>query len=559
MNKPPANASHQQQIQALQEEVARLKDFSELSSDWYWEQDANLCFTGFSGMSPEMLRRKQSDFIGRRRWDMSISGVSPEELAAHIRCCMAHKAFHEFEYDILSAQGEVQRFSISGRPVFDAEGEFCGYRGVGRNITNLHKAEQAVRDSEQKLAQIIAGSAVPIFVINCAHQITHWNLACENITGVNASEVLGHSAAWKGFYGASRPTLADLVIDKATQETLDYYYEDKYSPSSLIPGAYEAESFFPHMINGGRWLYFTAAPLLDGQGNTIGAIETLQDITAKKEAESAEREHWQSLQEAHAELQSTLHQLVQAKKLAALGRLVAGVAHELNTPIGNALMGSTSLQLKLQALDQSCNDNTLSRSHLETFRSECHQIIDLLNDSLNRCGSLIRRFRELANDRRQDRYCTYSPEEIITEVLGLFGKQIDSRNVVVSSQIESHTRLTGYPEAFAQIISILLENSLIHGVGSAGNISIKAQQETDQVKFEYKDDGRGMDAETIAHAFDPFFSTQFGQGESGLGLYRAFNLVTVILGGKIDLSSELGKGVTVTLTLPNEAPENISD
>ena len=139
-------------------------------------------------------------------------------------------------------------------------------------------------------ALILDGSPIPSFVIDAKHKVVHWNRALAQLTGIPAKEVIGTHHQWRAFYRAHRPVMADLVLDGATAGLLEKFYAGKYRASALIPGAYEAEDFFPAFGESGRWVSFNAAPLKDAEGKTIGCIETLQDITLRKAAEDAQRE-----------------------------------------------------------------------------------------------------------------------------------------------------------------------------------------------------------------------------------------------------------------------------
>lgn len=283
----PADVGSQEEAQHRYAEIERLRDFAELSSDWFWEQDAQLRFSHFSGIHVARIARSPDSVIGLTRWELPIR-VPQMELEAHIAACRRHEAFQDFEYDIASADGSYQRFSVSGKPVFDGDGNFCGYRGIGRNITVLHRARQALRRHEQQLLQIIENSPVAVFVIDETHRITHWNRACEHLTGIRATEVVGTRDAWRGFYETERPTLCNLVLDSADDAKISSYYGRQHTPSSVIPGGHEAEMFFPQ--NAYRktcWLFFTAAPIFDSLGNKTGAIETLQDVTDRHRATEA--------------------------------------------------------------------------------------------------------------------------------------------------------------------------------------------------------------------------------------------------------------------------------
>jgi PAS domain S-box-containing protein len=138
------------------------------------------------------------------------------------------------------------------------------------------------RSRIQTLTQIVQATSIPTFVIDNKHRIVHWNVACENLTGIAGYEMLGSKKQWLAFYDKKRPVLADLMLDAASEEEIVKYYGGKCRRSTVIEGAYEAEDFFPDLGERGKWLFFTAAPLKDGERRITGAIETLQDMTERK-------------------------------------------------------------------------------------------------------------------------------------------------------------------------------------------------------------------------------------------------------------------------------------
>lgn len=147
-----------------------------------------------------------------------------------------------------------------------------------------------LRQNQDRLLHIVEGITIPTFVINKNHIVTHWNQACANITGVPAAEVIGTRQQWRAFYSFERPVMADLIVDQVIEHMVVKHYGSKYVRSKIIAEAFEAEDFFPHFGEAGKWLYFTAAPLKDDNGQICGAIETLQDVSDRRKAELALKE-----------------------------------------------------------------------------------------------------------------------------------------------------------------------------------------------------------------------------------------------------------------------------
>jgi len=270
-------------IEELELENERLNVFSKLSTDWFWEQDESFVFIDFSGQHLHRLYGIEHKLKGSKRWELDIKAIPPSDIEEHKLCCERHEEFIDFQYIVKDKDGNDQCVSVSGVPFFDDNGVFAGYRGVGTNITKLYNTKSALEKAKQHCKQLVDRNPIASFSIDNDHKVTHWNRSCELLSGINESDIIG-CEAWKGFYASRRPVLADLVLDGAFDGAFEKHYGQNVRKSLLVPGAYEAEYYFPNLQQG-CWLLFTATLLYDDEGIVNGAVEVLQDITHQKEQE----------------------------------------------------------------------------------------------------------------------------------------------------------------------------------------------------------------------------------------------------------------------------------
>jgi PAS domain S-box-containing protein len=559
-----------------EEAELRYKNYSELAADWYWEQDENFCFTYFSREFAEITGVSLPLTIGKTRWE-GLGSLESEGIdwAGHIRTHQAHLPFRDFEYPSDRGNRPIW-FRVSGRPKFDEEGRFLGYVGVATEVGDYKRAEQeALRagierdETRTRLAQIVDGSPVAAFVLDRERHITHWNRACENLTGVSATTALGTNEAWRYFYKNERPTMADLIVSgeagRKVGEDVDRFYANKWRRSTIIDGAFEAEGFFPNFGETGCWLYFTAAPLRDDTGQVIGAIETLRDITEQRHAESALNERAEALQHALKDLgtvienlEQTQDELVRSEKLAALGSMVAGVAHELNTPIGNSLMVASHLVETSKRMKESLKTG-LKKSMLDEFLGDTDTAGDVLVRNLSKAAELVSSFKQVAVDQTSSQRRRFNLAEMVAEVVTSLGPTIKKTPFIVEQSISTNILMESFPGPLGQVVTNLINNGIIHAFDGlkTGHIRIEAEKPADgePLVLKISDDGKGIPASILPRIFDPFFTTRLGQGGSGLGLNIVHNMVFGILGGRITADSIPGEGSCFTLVLPLTAPQ----
>ena len=276
--------------------------------------------------------------------------------------------------------------------------------------------------------------------------------------------------------------------------------------------------------------------------------EHLEELVAARTAE---------LSAALDTLSLTQEELVRRDKLAALGDLVAGVAHELNTPIGNSLVVATTMAEHARLLEGSVAEG-LRRSTLQTYLGQAREAGDILIRNLHRAAALVASFKQLAVDSSASQRRIFSLSDLLTELaLPLRISAVGRRPITIELAIEPGLSMDSYPGPLSQVIANIVDNCLVHAFDAHAEGSIRisaARRARDLVAIAITDNGTGIAPELTARVYDPFFTTKLGSGGSGLGLHVAHNIVTGVLGGRIELLSTLGEGSTFTLVLPAVAP-----
>lgn len=463
------------------------------------------------------------------------------------------------------------------------------------------------------LSQIVDGDPVPTLVIGADHRITHWNKACVLATGRSAEEMVGSNRQWEAFYDSERPIMADLIVSGALDENFARYYANKYRRSVLIPGAFEAEDFFPNFGEQGSWLYFTAAPLRDAEGKVIGAIETLQDVTERHKAESALREHQQhlerlveqrtaqlaelnsqlaedikrreaaeaelqrrydELQRLNSELSNAHQQLVQSEKMASIGQLAAGIAHEINNPIGFVQSNIGSLEkylaniLSVLAAYEEAESSlpeerreaiqSLRRSlELDYLKEDIPALLGESKDGIVRVRKIVqdlKDFSRVGNSRTWELADLHSG---IDSALNIVANQIKYSADVVR-EYGALPEVECLPFELNQVFMNLLVNAAHAMREPRGRITIRTGVSGANVWLEFSDNGVGIPADIRQKVFDPFFTTKpVGQG-TGLGLSLSYGIIQKHRGA-IEVDSEVGLGTTFRITLPIRRAESAQE
>lgn len=588
-------------------------------------------------LSAAVILHRGSNMIYVNRAAEKIFGYSREELLQMTFFDLAHPKVKEtlrqrgaarlrgeqlpsvYEAPFLNKAGETRWLEITACRIEYED----GYAALGTaiDITERKQAEAARRHTQQMLQQIIDGDPVPTFVINAKHQVTHWNTACSLITGTPAEQVVGTCRAWSGFYAEERPVLAELIVDGAIESRIDSLYGSGIRRSSIIPGAYEAEAFFPNFGEHGRWLFFTAAPLRDAKGSVIGAIETLVDISERKQAEDALRHAHDELEtlvqrrtlqlaqakaaleediaqrqaseaevrqrnaelvEVNARLQEAQEQLVQSEKMASIGQLAAGVAHEINNPIGYVQSNLTTLERYLADMQAVLATMEGAVAQLPAGHPAAQAVAQikqerdfefLLEDLptlMQQSQEGIVRVRKIVADLKDFSHVDASQEwqwanlhQGLDSTLNIVNNEIKYRAEVVR-EYGQLPDIECLPSQLNQVFLNLLVNAA-HAMpdGQMGTITLRSghapgqdgQPESGQVWVEVADTGHGIPTDKLKRIFDPFYTTKpVGKG-TGLGLSLSYGIVQKHH-GHIHVASEPGRGTTFRIVLPVRQPQN---
>ncbi|WP_372747256.1 ATP-binding protein [Litorivivens sp.] len=297
--------------------------------------------------------------------------------------------------------------------------------------------------------------------------------------------------------------------------------------------------------------------LFDSFNAMLEQIQTRDDDLKKARLELEQRVA--ETEQANATLNATLtrlketqDQLVHQEKMASLGSLVAGVAHEINTPIGVGVTAASTLQGATEETSAAYENGKLTDSGLRKFMGTATQSASILLTNLNRAASLIQSFKQVAVDQTSSEVRTFNLRDYLDEVFLSLRPKLKKTHLEVSLNVPEELNLYSYPGALSQIVTNFVMNSLVHGYpdSTSGELSVVVEDLGEEIILHYRDDGVGINTTDLQRVFDPFFTTRRGAGGSGLGMHIVYNLVTQQLNGIIKLESEPGKGVHAMIRMP---------
>ncbi|HVX78751.1 MAG TPA: PAS domain S-box protein [Bradyrhizobium sp.] len=466
--------------------------------------------------------------------------VEPEVRAVYQSMMRRDGMVREFEYQVRRRDGKILWLSDSATAVRDESGEIVRYEGTVRDITDQKRAEQAIAEGRRLLQQVIDTVPAVINVKDRQLRYVLMNRYMAGIFGIEPADALGR-------------TTSDLMSRYGSQKTDENDKRVLATKNSL--GFYE-EEYMDVFGNQRQWLV-NKMPLLDAEGEIERIVTVALDIGERKRGELEMRKAKDAAEAALRNLRETQNSLIEAEKLAALGRLVAGVAHEVNNPVGISLTVASSLERKTAIFASEVERGDLRRSRLNDFLQTSRDASAQLVANLNRAAELIQSFKQVAADRNYSDQRTFDLGDLTEQVVMSLRPGLRKHHLTLNVNCQPNLAMNSYPGPYGQVLTNLFLNSVAHAFpdGKPGMVHIDVREYgEDNVEVVFADNGCGMSLDVRRRAFDPFFTTRRDQGGTGLGLHIVYSIVTTRLGGRLDLDSEPGKGTRIRMILPRTAP-----
>ncbi len=490
--------------------------------------------------------------------------VHPDDRAhfrdALVACVKGTQDLFECSYRSADLEGQWRWLLSRGR-VFarDVQGRAIRMVGTTFDISDLRASEQARRSSEDRLNLALWGSGDEIWDIDLVKGHVRRENRLES-TELGSETQFPRLIDYMEFvHPADQGKLRDALIAHV-KGSVDHF-----------------ECSYRTRARAGGWIWLLGKGRVlerDAAGRALRMVGTNRDISQLKQVEDDLRRlneelevrvqrRTEALLKSNSELKHTLEQLtrmqrqlVESEKLAALGGLVAGVAHEINTPLGVGVTAASHLQQETVRLLRAVEQGRMTRSDLDHYLEQAQLSSDLVLRNLDRASQLVRSFKQVAVDQSSEQRRAFRLREYLDEILLSLHPRIKKLRTEVDIDCDPDLVMDTYPGALYQIIVNLVINSLVHAFDEqhSGRIGISALLSGDDVVIDYRDDGKGMPEAVLKRVFEPFFTTRRGSGGSGLGLHIVYNLATQVLGGSVTCDSTPGAGTHFRLVLPRLAP-----
>ena len=420
---------------------------------------------------------------------------------------------------------------------------------VRQLVRSLNEKAEELTQSEASFSGLFLSNPLPSICIDHEGMLIEVNNSFVQSSGYSRDQLISKKIEEFGFLtdGESHEDISQKIL---TSDVFELAVHLRLENGNIRHYLLSTSSF--SLVSGKR----IVATLIDQTDRLMAEkAQHLLNIELEKRVDDRTKE----LTDTLAKLKRTQNELMQVEKMASLGAMVAGVAHELNTPIGNALMVASTLSDVHRDFVKGSSKG-FSRTSFNQYLDSVDESSKILNRTLSRTADLIVSFKQIAVDRTSEKRRKFDLQEIINEIVITISPSLKKTPHQFISEVPTGIVLDSYPGSLGQVFINLITNSLMHAYDDSeissfvGNIRVSVEQDDKTIKIVFSDDGKGVMDQNKNKVFDPFFTTKLGQGGSGLGLSIVFNIVTGILGGTIDLESEVGKGARFIINLPLVAP-----
>jgi two-component system sensor histidine kinase ChiS len=512
---------------ALQDQFQFIEDLLQAIPNPLFYADNQGRYQGCNRAFEELTGFRKANIIGKTSFEL-WSYPDAEVYHQHDLELLTHPGVKVYESKIRYIDGHDHHVIFNKATYTNSVGKVIGLVGVVTDIDERKRTEEALRLAQFSLDR----SADGIIWLTPDGQFLYVNDAACEALGYRRQELLSLTVA------DINPDLQPMMVWQQRWETLKQQSFLTYESRHRHKSGY----VFPVEVTA-NYLKFGGKEYL---------CASVRNITERKEAEAKLQEAKRAAESALQQLQATQQQLVESEKMAALGNLVAGIAHEINTPIGIGVTGASRLETLAKELQQLYESGKMKRTDLEKYLKSTLQGNELILKNLTRAAELIQSFKQVAVDQSSEQQRTFALKEYLHEILISLHPEFKRTKHQVSIVCDDRIMLASYPGIFSQIFTNLIMNSLIHGFQERleGHITITVIKQDEQLTMHYTDDGKGIRHDIINNIFEPFFTTNRQGGGSGLGLHIVYNLVTHKLSGSIHCHSIEGHGTTFTIQIP---------
>jgi PAS domain S-box-containing protein len=427
-------------------------------------------------------------------------------------------------------------------PLRSPSGDILGINVAAEEVTERKRAEAALQASERQFHTLADSIPQLVWMADAGGKIFWFNSHWHDYAGTSAEDTGSHD--WQAI-------LALASLNEARR---------RWAQALQTSTALEIELSLRGKDAQYRPFLTRAVPLRNSTAAVYGWIGTHIDISERKRSELEIRSARDAAEAALRDLKETQNSLIEAEKLAALGRLVAGVAHEINSPVGTSLTVISALERKTALFAADVARGNLKRSSLHEFLKASREASAQLFANLNHAAKLIESFKQVATDQNNSTQGIFDLGVLTEQIAMNLRPGLEKKGLTLNIECQADLEMDSYPGPYGQVLTNLCLNSLTHAFpdGKQGTIKIKAQKRGNvDVEIAFSDDGCGMSPDTKRKAFDPFFTTRRDQGSTGLGLHIVHSIVMNCLGGRLHIESAPGKGTKIQVILPRVAPPGL--